>query len=198
MTTIAYPNGQVLTSTALTIAAINAALQPLTCSVLGMPAPDYSQVRIDWATAGQPFEDVNADVCYLGCLLTDDPYTLIRDQYLSQTGGVLTQSWTYTRAWRVSWTLYGPNSFDRARAIHSALFMDAFTDSLSESNLFPLPNMPLPRRVPELLNAQWWERADFYCNMYEAVTETISPGIATSVEIKVDTNEGQVADITVG
>lgn len=198
MSTTTFPNGQTLTSTALTVQQINAVIQPLTCGALGVNPPDYAQVRIDWQSQGQPFIDLpNKDICFLSCIPQDVEYSRVRDQALSGTGPV-TETWTYTRGWRVAWTLYGPNSTDRARALHSAMvFMDYFATQLELSNLYVVPDTAEPVRVPEQFNAQWYERVDFHVLMYEAITETIQDTVVTSVETIVNTNVGQVADIVV-
>jgi hypothetical protein len=76
--------------------------------------------------------------------------------------------------------------------------MEYFEEALSPHQLFPISDPPEVIRTPENFNAQWWERADFYLDLYEYITETITPGTATSVEIKVlDSTVGLAADITV-
>lgn len=200
MTTTTYPNGQVLTSSALTPAAMSTLLQSLTCGMLGINPPDFSKVRVDWQTQGQPSQNVNTDICYVACTPWDTEYSRVRDYSFTEVTGppaVLTQQWQYTKGWRAAWCLYGPNSEDNARAIRTAMFMDYFNEQLSLSNLYPISDPPEVVRAPEQFNAQWWERADFYINMYEAVTETINPGTATSVEVIVRDGDGVVADITV-
>jgi hypothetical protein len=103
--------------------------------------------------------------------------------------GPLTYTWEYTRGWRFSWCAYGPNSLDNLRAVESALFQDYFTDLLAASNLYPLPDPPMPLRVPEQFNAQWWERADFWVDLYEQVTETITVGAVVQVPVEVDAEQ---------
>jgi hypothetical protein len=192
-----YPNKQKLTSTARTQTDLSKIMQKLTCDVLGIIPPDYSQIRIDWPTQGQPFQNADKDIGYIACVLEDGPYSRIRErQYESDNSGV-TEIWTYTRIWRISWVLYGPNSFDRTRALHSALYMDYFNDVLNGYSLFPVADTALPLRIPEQLNAQWFERSDFYIILYEGVNETIQDGIAKSVEVLVEDKSGQLADITV-
>ena len=199
MTTTLYPSGQSLVSSALTPSQMNALIQTLTCGMVGINPPDFSQVRVDWPTQGQPFANVSTDVTYFSCVPKDVEYSRIRDRTFVQTSNptILTEVWTYTKGWRVSWVFYGPNSSDRARQVKSAMFMDYFNDQLSLSNLYPLPDPPEVVRIPQLINAEWWERADFYIDMYEAVTETITDGIVTSVEVKLEDNDGLVADFTV-
>ena len=207
MTTTTYPNGQVLTSSALTVDQINVLLQSLTCGMLGLPLPTpskpsgYSDVRVDWPTQGQPFVATPAqDGCFLACVQQETPYNKVRNKTLSGAGPV-TETWTYTRGWRTSWTLYGPNSYDRARQIWSALFMDYFNDQLNLANLFPVSDPAEPTRTPENFNAQWWERTDFSIEMYENVTETIDDSKVTSLEIKLYDAEvsktGPAADVIV-
>ena len=156
-----------------------------------------------WQTQGQPFGDVNTDVCYVSCAPESVDYRLVRDRaYATMPAqpGVpeqIKETWTRTRGWRVSWTLYGPNATDRARQIYDALFLDYFNDQLNLQQLFPIPDMPEPARVPELINAQWFERADFYCVMYEYVTETILDNVVKSVEVKLYDKDGLESDTTV-
>lgn len=196
-TSTVYPNGQVLVSNALTPSEINELIQSLTCGMIGINPPDPSQVRVDWQTQGQPFQNNQTDVCYILCVPFDVEYSRIRDVLLTQTGETLTENWGYTRGWRIAWTLYGPNSTDRARMIWSAMFMEYFTDQLSLSNLYPVSDFKEPTRTPENFNAQWWERADFEVVMYEAITETINDGIVTNVEINIEGQSGQLAQFTV-
>lgn len=196
---ITYPNGQTLTSTALTPTTITENVQTLTCGVLGINPPDYSKVRVAWQQQGQPFStDPTMDVCYVSCVPQDDDYNRVRDQLLSGPyTGPITETWTYTRGWKVSWFFYGPNSSDNARAVWSSLFTDYAAAQLAAVNLYAVTDPPSPTRLPQELNGQWWEYADFHVELYEQVTETIEDGSATSVEIKVEDSSGQVADITV-
>ena len=195
---INYPDGSTLTSSALTIAQINAIIQPATLGMLGMGGDSTSAaVRIEWPTQGAPFQQVGDDVCYIRCVTRDDPYNRIRDRAnLAAEDPNLEEQWNYTRAWEIHWTLYGPNSTDNARAIRSALYQDYFTDSLSESQLFPISSYEEPIRAPELIDGQWFERVDFGAEMYEFVTETILRQTVVSVETILEGNAGELADFT--
>ena len=197
-TSTTYPNGQVLVSSALTIPQANVLLQILTCGMIGVNPPDFSKVRIDWPTQGQPFANVAADICYLACLPEEGEYNKVRDlQTDDGPTGKVTETWTFTKIWRMSWTFYGPQSTANASAVRDALFQDYFNDQLSISNLFPVSNPSEVTRVPEQFNAQWWERADYHITMYESVTQTIQSNVVLSVENKINTADGLVADFTV-
>jgi hypothetical protein len=195
-----YPNGQTLVSSALTPAQVSAIVQVLTCGVLGINPVDYSQVRVDWQTQGQPFVVTPAqDACFIACTPQDVNYSRVRDrQYGNALSGGAEETWTYTKGWRIAWCFYGPNGEDHARAVRSAMFMDYANDQFNVNELYPISDPPEVTRTPENFNAQWYERADFYIDCYEQVTETIQDGAATSVEIKVSADTlGQVADFTV-
>ncbi len=199
MTTTNYPNGQQLVSSAITQSEINILLQALTCGMLGIVPVDDSQVRVDWQPEGQPDVATPADdMCYISCVPENVDYHLVRDRTFSGVGPV-TENWGYTRGWRISWDLYGPNCLDRARQVNSALFMDYFNDQLSLSNLYPVLDPPEPVRLPILHNAQWYDHAHFYCVFYEYVTETIQDGAVVSVEHKVydGSPNDPIADFTV-
>ena len=208
MTTTTYPNGQQLVSSALTQQQMNVLLQSLTCGMLGLPLPTtakpagFTAVRIDWPVEGQPFvPNPQTDGCFLACVTEETTYNKVRNRTYSATGPVI-ETWTYTRGWRISWTLYGPNCVDRARQIWSAaVFMDYFADALSNNNLFVVTDPAEPTYLPENFNAQYWPRSDFAVSMYENVTETINVGQVTSAEIKLYEAEasttGPAADFTV-
>ena len=199
-TTTPYPNGQALVSSALTPTQMNDIIQLLTCGMIGVNPPDPAQVRVDWQSEGQPFiARPGQDVCFISCVPFDVDYSKVRDRTFTNTNPTVTENWNYTRGWKVAWALYGPNSTDRARMIHSAVvFMDYFSDALSLSNLYPVSDPPQPTRMPEEFNAQWYERADFHVIMYEAITETIQDAVVTSVAVAVNTkDESPAADITI-
>lgn len=219
--TITYPDGTELSSSALTLAQINQILWIDTMGMLGYVTPGqppdntFPKVRIQWPTTGAPFQQITDDVCYIACLLLDEPYDKIRDRSTLPPQGwgqggwgntpwggtaentAYTEQWSYTRVWEIRWCMYGPNSLDLSRSLRSALFQDYFLLQLANNNLFPVSEFPEVIRAPELINAQWWERTDFKCQMYEFVTETIIKPSVASVEVIVQNNTGEIADITV-
>ena len=176
-------------------------MQTLTLAMLDIdPASDgaYSKVRVDWSRGGAPAWKVTDDVCFLRCAEDDDEYNRIREVKLTGRDDVsLTRTTTYTRVWRVNWILYGPNSFDHARMVRSALFGPLAHDALAASNLYFIPTPAAPVRLPELFSGNWWERTDFSARFNEAVTEVETISSIASAEIIVETERGIVEDITV-
>lgn len=201
-TSTTFPNGQILTSTALTVPQANVAVQAWTLQVLGMAPTNYSRVRVDWPTQGQPFSSLpSEDICYIQCVTHDTDYTRIRDKSVVGIEPV-TETWNYTRGWRIAWCAYGPHAVDNLRLVKTALFLDYFNDLLNTSNFYPMSDPPEPTYTPENIDAEWWARADFHVDAYEAITEVLTTptgGYVKSVEVKVydESPADPAADFTV-
>lgn len=190
--------------TPLTPFTIQSVFQVVTLAALGLGVPVgpidplYALVRVDWQTQGQPTGTVTEDMVYVRAVEEDNPYNRIREVTYQPIDSVtMTHVTSYTRVWRVDWTLYGPNSFDRARVLRSAMFSQATHDQLAGSQLYLLTDVAAPQRVPEFFQEQWWERTDFSVLLNEFVTETAVVGSVGSVEIIVEDVTGERADFTV-
>jgi hypothetical protein len=201
MTTTTFPNGQVFTSTALTFPQMNTLMQALTTQMLGIAPtnPRFNDlVRLDWPTGGQPAYLITDDICFLRNVVSDDPYNRVRDKASDFNDGVTNkETFTYTRVWKTSFTVVGPNSLDNARLIKSALFLDFPLDALALQNLFIISDIADPIRAPELFDGQWWERVELEARMNEAVTETIFTPAIASAQIIVADEFGNSATIQV-
>jgi hypothetical protein len=164
------------------------------------PPPNYYGCRIGWQQQGQPQQRITEDVVYVREIEIDDQYNRIRDvSYdLSEDGNTYTKTTNYTRVWRVFWCVYGPNSFDNARKIHSRLFDQDIHDQFAASQLYWVTDAEAPVRAPEPYDRQWWERVDFSARFNEFVTEEYVTQYALSTEIIIDNELGtEIADITV-
>lgn len=195
-----FPNGQVLTSMAITPQALSSLLQTLTCQMLGIdPSSDplaYSKVRLGWPEAGQPSWGINDDVCFLKVTEEDDPYNRVRDRTFGTQSGSFGSTDTYTRVWRIAWSLYGPNSFDNARLIKSALFAADFAhDTLAANSMYLVSDVPATRRAPEKFQNQWWDRSDLDIRLNELITESLTLNSISTAQVLVYTDNGEVENI---
>jgi hypothetical protein len=184
------PNQLNLVAQQATIAALGLTLQ----SPANPADPAYAAVRVGWQQVGQPAFKVTEDVVFLRCAEDDDQYNRVRDVSINSQEQQLMQ---YTRVWRVWWTLYGPNSFDNARIVRSALFSQAVHDIFSSAQLYFVTNPSAPQRVPEQKDGQWWERVDFSARFNEFVTETPPVTYADSVVVTLENSSGVIATIPV-
>ena len=138
--------------------------QEITCEMLGIDLSkkeNQSKVRIAWPTGGAPGWKINdamtrqLNICY-DPVKNDEPYVK------KQVG--------YTRVHKINWTLYGPNSYDNADIIRHMIFDFDYMKKFKEKNLFLITDVPMPTRLPEYYNGQWWERTDFSATFNEGVT----------------------------
>ena len=202
-TVTTFPNGQTLTSHAMSPLQLNMTLQTLTCQMLGLdPANDptcYSKVRLEWPSGGQPGWKISEDICFLRVTEEEDAYSHIRDRKLVTIDGQTISSIdTYTRVWRVSWALYGPSSFDHARLMRSGLLTADFPhDTLAAQGLYLITDMAATTRAPELFQGQWWDRTDLSCKLNELVTETLTVPSIASADVLIYNHSGEVAEVDI-
>lgn len=162
-----------MADTILTITQIEDLFQSVTSQILGTTDP--SAVRIGWPTDGAPGWEINQDVCFILVNFNDDPTNQqIETSYQTLDSNDATVNTTYTQGVRVSWTIYGPNSFNNAGLIRSSLVQENYRNILAASNVALVTAIPMPTRVPELFNSQWWERSSFYANFNELVNRQSS------------------------
>jgi hypothetical protein len=181
----------------LTLKQIEDLFQSLTCTLLGLnPAAPSSQdkVRIAWPTGGAPAWKINQDIAFLRINLVPDPYTQQREtSYQQDTAGVAVNVVaSYTRVHSVQWVVYGPNSFENAETIRNGIFLFATKSTLAAKNLHLILDVPPVVRLPELLNGQWWQRADLQAKFNEKVTRYSTVPFITGTGIKIYTENGEV------
>src|SRR5579859_1245107 len=146
----------------------------------------FSAVRVAWQPMGQPSCTNTDDIVILRFTDEDDPYNRVRDvRYGANKQKIV----TYQRTWRCHFVIYGPNSYDNARLIHSALMTnDSTHDTLTAANLFFVPDPVAPQRVPEIFQSVWYERVDFSVLFNEGVTESDTYQTVLSTHIFIETN----------
>lgn len=204
MSSFNIPGVGTMASSALSPAQVSVLFQDLVLLMLGVtpsgPSDEaaYSQVRIDWPTGGQPDWKLTDDIAFIRAIEVEDDYNFPHEvQPISTLGAAYTETTRYARVWQMSFTFYGPNSFDRARQVKSCLYEDFSHDILAASNLYLITTLGTPRRAPELFANDWWERVDFSVRMNEAVVDTLDQPTMASVEVIIEDADGIVSDFTI-
>jgi len=111
-----------------------------------------------------------------------DPITQQTEiSYTRETQETARLSASYTRVIQVTWTFYGPSSFDDADKVRNGLY----TNPSLFSPLALVTNVPAPFRLPELYSGQWWERSSFSAQFNEKVVRTSTINYIKSAEVQV-------------
>jgi len=129
-----------------------------------------SKVRLSWPTDGAPGWKITDDIIFVRINDYDDPITKQRDIQsapIDDNTTILSQE--YTRALEISWSLYGPNSWDNSFLLKNNLYLQSIHDQMANSNIYIVPNISAPIRMPELFSAKWWEHTTMNARFYEYV-----------------------------
>ena len=186
---------------ALSINELNIIFQTLTIQALdrdvSLPSSAYA-VRVSWPTTGAPAWKITEDVTFIRIIEADDKYNRQRENKFigldTDNGTNLTR---YTRVMEVFWTLYGSTSFANAQAIRDRLFYQEYHDILAQSNLYLIPDIVSPVRMPELFQGQWWERVDMSMRFNELIQRGLTIPYIKSAEITIKNDVKTLADFVV-
>lgn len=166
----------------------------VTCRMLNIDLSEkenQGKVRIAWPTNGAPGWKITDDIVFLRVTPIDDKMArglnIIYNQneedktYVDKKTG-------YTRVWKIDWTLYGFNSYDNADVIRNLIFDTDYMVEFKKKNLFLVTDVPMPTRLPEFYNGQWWERTDFSATFNEAVIRIKKVPYILSTDVRLITN----------
>ncbi|MBY6798107.1 hypothetical protein HYH85_18005 [Clostridium botulinum] len=166
----------------------------ITCEMLNIDfekEENQDKVRIAWQTEGAPSWSIDEDIVFLRITPVDDSMTrqqnIIIDPVEKDKAYAKKQT-GYTRVHKINWTLYGPNSYDNADVIRHLLFDYNYMQKFKEKNIFLITDVPMPTRLPEPYNGQWWERTDFSATFNEAVIKENKIPYITGTDIRIIKN----------
>lgn len=178
-----------MTDTILSKDQIEDFFQNLTLQILGVDPnspSSQSRVRIEWPKNGYPGWKIDEDIAFLLVTYDDDAITRQMDvNYAPLDEYQANHLLSYTRVVRVSWTCYGPNSFNDIDTIRSSLYIPKYKELIKANNLALILDVPNPMRSPELFNGQWWDRSSFYARFNEKVTRTSAVPYITGSDVQV-------------
>lgn len=151
--------------------------------------PAFMPVRISWPTEGAPAWKIDQDVAFLRVGEQDDEINIIRDTVLmAKDEDSANQATGQTRVIRVHWLLYGPNSWNNACLIRRRLYDEPYREPLTANQVFLIPRIKTPQRLPELFGGRWWERADVAASFNTLVRYDSTVPYFKSAEITVQSN----------
>lgn len=162
----------------------------LTMRILGIDSTveeNQGMVRISWSSDGAPAWAITDDVIFLQVNnVDDDRVDKQRDvNYVGANANNVEMTIGYTRVHKISWVLYGPNSFDRADLIRNGLFLNEFKEFMLTNNLAMVLDNDIPKSTRELFNGQWWLRTDFSSMFNEKVVRNTKVPYLSGIDVKI-------------
>lgn len=156
-----------------------------------------NNVRIGWQVEGAPGFKITDEMIFITATSVDGDYNkqydVIYEQgspdYVIYRGG--------TRIMDLSVVAYGYESLSNLYKIIIGMRSDRARHSLNLEKIYYVPITSAPRRMPELFQAQWWERADMTLRFYEAIAFEEPVQTVESVEVEVHNKGGLLAEFTV-
>ena len=132
--------------------------------------------NIDVASQSAPNLFTEKDICFIQPLPEDNAYNRQRDiRYIHESGDDMTAVDEHTDVHNVLFINYGPNAYEFARKIRNGLHRDNIRRFLRLNKFALVTDVPAIRRVPELVNANWVNRADVSAvfNQFVRITGTM-------------------------
>ena len=185
-----------MTDTILTLAEIGKLFYDLSVSMIGGTSPD---VRLSWPTGGAPAFKVTDNVAFIR--VYDAGSTISNQQdveydYTASPEGY-SETTSYTRTLMVNWIFYGSSSWDNAIKVRNGIFNQTHRNTLSILNVYPIPDIKPPQRIPELWMSQWYERVDLSISFNELVKIVKEVNYIEEVPIAVYDRNGLPVEMTV-
>jgi hypothetical protein len=159
------------------------------CTILSIPETDNKSVRFPYGTKPEtgtaPGFTRDQDVCFIYVIPVDDGYgqqhhiTYVPDE--DPASDLLTRIDKHTDIYDVRFTLYGPNSFVRARSIKDGLYRDDIRRLLKQSGFHLKAGIPPVVYLRENRESEWWWRHDITPTFYSAV-RIETPGFLGPIE----------------
>lgn len=102
------------------------------------------------------------DVCFIYELPQDGSYNELSDvtYELDESKRDFIEVDEHTDIHTVLFANYGPNAYECARDIRDGFKRERIREYLKRHHFFVVPPIAAIKRVPELINGQWWNRVD--------------------------------------
>ena len=130
-------------------------------------------IRFSWPTGsgtevftGTP----TTDVCYIRVTMVNKPGTgYINARYEGIGAQSLQASQDMHLALRADYIFYGLNSLEHATRLYMMIHSPEVREILNSVHMAPIPHGESPTRMPELIDGNWYERADAGIDFYVLV-----------------------------
>lgn len=162
---------------------------PLIVSMLGWEE-DTDKVRIGWQQDSTPEFGIDENYIFVSALPVEDDISKHNDVSTEETSPGLNLIKSFTRVMEMNLVAYGPEATKNLTTIRFGYYRDIISHQLAKEEIFLVTDIPSVKRLPELFQGRWWERADLRIRFNELVTVTEAINNIESVEVEVWNEDG--------
>ena len=140
-----------------------------------------ANIRISYQTSGMPYIEANEDYCFVSLNFFDTAYT----SPIEIKFNALTEKESYegSRGIVANLVFYGNNAFENASKV-KVMSKDSFVlKNLRHDKIYLICNTEEPRRVPILINQQWYDQVYLNLRFYQKIVYNTDRHYINSVEV---------------
>ena len=115
-----------------------------------------ANIRISYQTSGMPFIDIDNDYCFVALNFFSSPYT----KPIKIDFDAINEVETYKslRGITANLVFYGANAFENATKVRVMSKDTYLMKNLRSAGIYLICDTEEPRRVPTLINQQWYDQ----------------------------------------
>lgn len=135
---------------------------------------NQKRIRFPWGTHFKNADTVptwkkEEEVCFISVLPQDGSYNALSDIFYEPQKRDFIEVDEHTDIHTVLFVNYGPHAYEYARDIRDGFKRERIREYLKRHDFFVVPPIQAIKRIPELINGQWWNRADIAVTFNEFV-----------------------------
>ena len=154
-----------------------------------------ANIRISYQTTGMPSIEADADYCFVALSFFDNPYTVPIETKFD--GSKEVEEYRATRGIVANLVFYGLNAFENATKVRVLTKDSSLMKNLRRDKIYLICNTSEPRRIPILINQQWYDQVYLDLRFYQKIMYNTDRHYIDSVEIKLISDHKE-QDINIG
>lgn len=153
-----------------------------------------SNIRISYQQAGMPYIEEGTEYCFVSINFFDNNYT--NPIEIKFDGANEIESYEGLRGITVNLTFVGANAFENATKVKFMSKDPSIMKNLRADRIYLICDTSEPRRMPTLINQQWYDQAYLDLRFYQKIMYNVNRNTIESVGIKIISDHNE-QDITI-
>lgn len=144
---------------------------------------ENSNIRISYQTTGMPSIEVDTDYCFVALSFFNSAFTSPIETKFDAINEI--EHYQATRGIVANLVFYGLNAFENASKVKIMTKDSSIMKNLRKEQIYLICDTEEPRRVPVLINQQWYDQVYLDLRFYQKIMYNTDRHYIDSVEVKV-------------